>query len=87
MNPYRAAERALAALVVVIILGMLAAIAWVITVTESWPAVGWIALVLFALLIVFAAHDEWENFGNWWCRKREAWDTKHSTVSVTQESK
>jgi hypothetical protein len=76
MNPYRAAEYAFAGLCVAFVLAMFAALAWVITVTESWKGVGITILVLAVLFGATGVSEEWHLIEKWWVRKRDAWDSR-----------
>lgn len=79
LNPYRAAEMLAIALLTLLALCVVGFFAWFLTVTESWRGFGIAVLVIGVLFVVAALHDEWENIGNWWRSKRDAWDSAHST--------
>lgn len=85
MNPYRTAERAFIGLVGLLIMAVLAALGWLITITESWKGVGVTVLVLVGWFGLAILHEEWGSVEGWWRRKREAWDSKHPSASREHE--
>lgn len=85
MNPYRAAERTVAAVGLLLIAATLAGVAWLITITESWAALGWLVLTLSGAFGFAILREEWSSISEWWCKKREAWDAKHSSAPVGEK--
>jgi hypothetical protein len=78
MNPYRAVERTLIGLVILFVLTVLAALAYLITVTESWGGVGITIAVLAFAVAAMTLGEDWHSFETWWVRKRAEWDDKRA---------
>lgn len=76
MNPYRATEYTIAVACVLLVVAVVAAIAYVITVTESWKSFGITALVIAAFCALGILQARWDSIESWWVRKRSEWDEK-----------